>query len=103
VNSPALSGLGGGAFPGLLFFLPFGLPRLEGVVQAARPGGAGISACVEPTARAIAGSTPVRHAPAEAAGPTPASRFDPMLLIDEPGLPTRPNPLFQPSAAANRV
>lgn len=91
------------AFPGLLMILTVGLQRLEGLLQAERPGGAGISACVEPTARAIAGSTPVRHAPAEAAGPTPASRFDPMLLIDEPGLPTRPNPLFQPSAAANRV
>lgn len=91
------------AFPGLLMILTVGLQRLEGLLQAERPGGAGISACVKPTARAIAGSTPVRHAPAEAAGPTPASRFDPMLLIDEPGLPTRPNPLFQPSAAANRV
>ena len=39
----------------------------------------------------------------EFSGAEPAARLDPIFLVDEPGLPTRPNPLFQASGLANRV
>ncbi|MFM9034381.1 MAG: hypothetical protein ACKOQ4_08845, partial [Mycobacterium sp.] len=72
------------AVPGLLMIVTVGLQRLESLLHGQAPGTA---------------KTPLHPEPAlaEPTGPAPASRFEPVLLIDEPGLPTRPDPLVQPS------
>ena len=80
----------------------FGLQRLESVIHDDHLAAGGIVAGIEHTARATG----------EIAVPLPvpllsdfATLIEPgfCLLADEPGLPTRPNQLFQPTALANRV
>ena len=73
-----------------------GLQRLETLVHGDRLSPADLVARLEQAASAA------RHKAAhrtlnESAGRPTANRLDPLLLIDEPGLPTRPNPVFQPS------
>ena len=102
VNFPAMSTLVAVFFPGLLMLFTFGLQRLESLVHSDRPSAAEIVARLEGAARA-ARQKAAERALNELSCPQPASQYDPLLLIDEPGLPTRPNPLFQPSKLANRV
>jgi len=89
-------------FPGLLMLFTFGLQRLESLIHGDRPSAAEIVARLEGAARA-AREKATQRTLHDLSGAHPASRYDPLLLIDEPGLPTRPNPLFQPSQLANRV
>ena len=89
-------------FPGLLMVFTVGLQRLEGVLHRDRPSPVEFVARLERAAR-TARHTASPRAIVESAVPAATGLFDPLLLIDEPGLPTRPNPLFQPSGIANRV
>jgi hypothetical protein len=97
-------------FPGLLMVFTVGLQRLESMLHGDRPSAVDVVARLEGAARS-ARQRAAQRALAEfsAAPPSPSPslppsrRFDPVLRIDEPGLPTRPNPLFQPSGLGNRV
>ena len=97
-------------FPGLLMVFTVGLQRLESMLHGDRPSAVDLVARLEGAARS-ARQRAAQRALAEfsAAPPSPSPalppsrRFDPVLRIDEPGLPTRPNPLFQPSGLGNRV
>lgn len=96
VYFPAMSWLVAVSFPWLLMMLAVGLQRLESLLHGDRPAGADLVARLERAARAARQRAERRII--EEAPPAPAgARFDPVLFIDEPGLPTRPNPLFQPS------
>ena len=75
----------------MLMLSTYGLQRLESVMNGDRPTATEVVARLEQVARAA-------REKAHTAG-----RLDPLLLIDEPGLPTRPNPKFQPSEIANPV
>jgi len=87
-----------------------GLQRLESMLHRDRPSAVELVARLEGAARSARQKAAQRaHAEFSAASPSPppslppSRRFDPLLRIDEPGLPTRPNPLFQPSGLGNRV
>lgn len=89
-------------FPWLLMVFTVGLQRLESLLHGDCPSAVELVARLERAARTA------RHRAAQRAmGDVPATgrsqRVDPVLPIDEPGLPTRPNPLFQPSGLGNRV
>ena len=90
------------SFPALLMLFTVGLQRLESLVHGDRVSAGELVARLERAARA-ARQKAAQTALAEFSAPQPTTRFDPILLIDEPGLPTRPNPLFQPTGFANRV
>ena len=102
VNFPAMSWLVAVCFPGLLMLCTFGLQRLESVVHGDRPSTAQILARLEQAARA-AREMAAQRTLDEFSGAQPAARLDQVFLVDEPGLPTSPNPLFRPSELANRV
>jgi hypothetical protein len=93
-------------FPGLLMVFTVGLQRLESMLHGDRPSAVEVVARLEGAARA-ARQRAAQRALGEFSSPPPSPpssrRFDPVLLVDEPGLPTRPNPLFQPSGLGNRV
>jgi hypothetical protein len=82
-------------FPGLLMVFTVGLQRLESMLHGDRPSAVDVVARLE-------GAAP-SPSPSPSPSLPPSRRFDPVLRIDEPGLPTRPNPLFQPSGLGNRV
>ena len=105
-------------FPGLLMVFTVGLQRLESMLHGDRPSAVDVVARLEGAARsarqraaqrALAEFSPAppppppSMSPPPSPAPPPSRRFDPVLRIDEPGLPTRPNPLFQPSGLGNRV
>jgi hypothetical protein len=90
------------SFPGLLMLFAYGLQRLESLLHGDRPSAAELVTRLERAARA-AREKAAQRTLSELSAAKPATRFDPLLLIDEPGLPTRPNPLFQPSGFVNRV
>ena len=102
VNFPAMSWLVAVCFPGLLMFCTFGLQRLESILHGDRPSAAQLVTRLEQSARA-ARENAAQRTLNEFNGAQPPARLDPVFLVDEPGLPTRPNPLFQPSRLANRV
>lgn len=77
--------------PTMLMLSTYGLQRLESVMNGDRPTATEVVARLEQAARAA-------REKAHTVG-----RLDPLLLIDEPGLPTRPNPKFRPSEIANPV
>lgn len=89
-------------FPGLLMLSAFGLQRLESFMHGDRPTPGQLVARLEKTARA-AREMAAERALSELSGFAHLSRLDPALLVEEPGLPTRPNPRFQPSELANPV
>ncbi len=89
-------------FPGLLMVCTVGLQRLESLLHGERPSAVELVARLELAARS-ARQKAARMALSELSAAPSAGRVDPVLLIDEPGLPTRPNPLFQPSGVGNRV
>ncbi len=102
VNFPAMSWLVVVLFPGLLMICTVGLQRLERIVHGERPSAGLLVTRLEQAARA-AREKAAQRTLNEFSGTEPAARMDPIFLVDEPGLPTRPNPLFQPSGLANRV
>lgn len=102
VNFPAMSWLVAVCFPGLLMLCTFGLQRLESVVHGDRPSPAEILVRLEQSAHS-AREKAAQRTLSEFSGSAPTNRLDPVFLVDEPGLPTRPNPLFRPSGLANRV
>ncbi len=93
VNFPAMSWLVAVSFPVLLMLFTVGLQRIEALLHGERLPVAEFVARVESAARTASQKAAERTLSAA----TPVNRLDPLLLIDEPGLPTRPNPVFQPS------
>ncbi|MCB1266331.1 MAG: hypothetical protein KDB56_17465 [Mycobacterium sp.] len=89
-------------FPGLLMICTVGLQRLERMVHGERPSACQLVTRLEQAAR-TARERAAQRTLNEFSGVEPQARLDPVFLVDEPGLPTRPNPLFQPSGPANRV
>jgi hypothetical protein len=89
-------------FPGLLMVFTVGLQRLESLLHGDRPSAVELVARVERAARSARQRAAQCALSELAAAPLPR-RLDPVPLIDEPGLPTRPNRLFQPSGLGNRV
>lgn len=98
VNFPAMSWFVAVSFPVLLMLFAVGLHRLEALLHGECPSAAELLARLESAARAARQKAADRTLNEFSALPRPVSRVDPLLLIDEPGLPTRPNPVFQPSA-----
>ena len=96
VNFPAMSWLVAVSFPVLLMLFTVGLQRIETVLHGDRLPVAQFVARVESAAR-TAGQKAAERTLGELSAVTPLNRLDPLLMIDEPGLPTRPNPVFQPS------
>jgi len=88
--------------PGMLMVSAFAMQRLETVMHGDSPSAGQEVALLERAARE-AREMAAQRTLDELAGAATTGRFDPMLFIDEPGLPTRPNPLFQPSESANPV
>ena len=92
-------------FPGLLMLSTYGLQRIESVMHDDRTAGADIVSRLEQTARE---ARVARDEAVPLVVPSlsdRATRIEPSLrlLVDEPGLPTRPNRLFQPTGYANPV
>lgn len=77
--------------PGMLMVSTVAMQRLESVMHGDGPNGGDIVTELEEATQA-AHETAARALPG---GPDP--------LLDEPGLPTRPNRLLQPSGVADRV
>ncbi len=89
-------------FPGLLMLSAYGLQRLESVMHDDPLRAGDIVGQIEhatPTAGEGAMPVSVPRLSDFATLIEPGLR----LLADEPGLPTRPNRLFQPTGLANRV
>ncbi|MCW1959271.1 MAG: hypothetical protein KIH64_012150 [Mycobacterium sp.] len=84
------------SFPVLLMLCAVGMLRIETLLHGDRSSAANLVAQLERAARA-AGQKAAERTAGELSAAKPLTRFDPLLLIDEPGLPTRPNPVFQPS------
>lgn len=89
-------------FPELLMLCAFGLQRIEKVLHGDRPMSGEIVATLE-TAADSARDRSAQRRPDELSGGHQVGRFDSVFLIDEPGLPTRPNPLFRPPVLVNPV
>ena len=100
--------------PVLLMVSAFAMQRLESVMHGDRPSAGQVVALLEQaahTARENAAQRTLndlagRGQPggrADGHGGGRSGRLDGVLLTDEPGLPTRPNPLFRPSQIANPV
>ena len=85
------------SFPVLLMLFTVGLQRLETFLYGDGAAAAQLVARLERAARTARLKAMARSAE-ELPAPQPVNRLDPLLLVDEPGLPTRPNPVFQPSA-----
>ena len=79
-----------------------GLQRLESLVHGDRPSAVELLARLERAAR-TARQRAAQRVIGECSTARPPGGFGALPLIEEPGLPTRPNPLFQPSGAGNRV
>ena len=79
-----------------------GLQRLETVLHGEGPSAGQLVTRLEHAARS-AREKAARRTLSEFSGNT--SRLEPayLVLADEPGLPTRPNPQVRPSQIANRV
>ncbi len=100
--------------PALLMVSAFAMQRLETVMHGDRPSAGQVVALLEQAAyaarekaaqRTLNDLTGFAQPGAGEDGPAVgrSGRLDAVLLADEPGLPTRPNPLFQPSEIANPV
>lgn len=96
VNFPAMSWLVAVSFPVLLMLFTVGLQRIETLLHGERLPVAQLVTRMESAARRASQKAAERTL-SELSAATPVNRLDPLLLIDEPGLPTRPNPVFQPS------
>ncbi len=92
--------------PALLMVSAFAMQRLESVMHGDRPSAGQVVALLEQAAHAARENAAQRTLNDLAGfGQTNGhpGRPDPVLLADEPGLPTRPNPMFRPSEIANPV
>ena len=92
--------------PALLMVSAFAMQRLESVMHGDLPSAGQAVALLEQAAHAARENAAQRTLNDLAGfGQTNGhpGRLDPVSLADEPGLPTRPNPLFQPSEIANPV
>lgn len=86
--------------PGLLMVSTYGLQRLEGVLHSGCPSPGELVSRFEQAARTARDrAVPVTGL----SGLTPRMEPGYRLVHDEPGLPTRPNPVFRPSEYANSV
>jgi hypothetical protein len=96
-------------FPELLMLCAFGLQRIEKVLHTDRPVGGEIVATLEAAARSARERAAQRIPdepsgfPEVLSGGQQVGRFDSVFLMDEPGLPTRPNPLFRAPVLVNPV
>lgn len=88
--------------PALLMITTFAMQRLESVMHGDRPSAGQAVARLEQAAR-TARENAAQRTLNDLAGLGPSGRLDAVLLVDEPGLPTRPNPMFRPSEIANSV
>lgn len=88
--------------PGFLMLSTVGLQRLESVIHDGGPSPAQQVTRLEQAARTAREQVATRILD-EFSGGGPRRGPTLGLLADEPGLPTRPNPLFRPSELANRV
>ena len=88
--------------PTMLMLSTYGLQRIESVLHGDRPSATAAVTLLEQAARA-AREKAAQRTLSELSEAHVSGRLDPLLLIDEPGLPTRPNPKFQPSGVANPV
>ena len=77
--------------PGMLMVSTVAMQRLESVMHGDGPHAGSLAADPEKAAR----TAPETAARSQLSVPDP--------LLDEPGLPTRPSRLLQPSGIANRV
>jgi hypothetical protein len=84
------------SFPVLLMLFTVGLQRFETLLHGDHLLGARLAARLERAARTASRKAAERTV-GELSAAKPVNRLDPLLMIDEPGLPTRPNPVFQPS------
>ncbi len=84
------------SFPVLLMLFTVGLQHFETLLHGDQVSGARLVARLERAAR-TAGRKAAERTVGELPAAKPVNRLDPLLMIDEPGLPTRPNPVFQPS------
>ena len=88
--------------PGFLMLSTVGLQRLESVLHNDEPSAAQRVTRLEKAARTAREEAATRILDEfPGGGPRRAPVLG--LLADEPGLPTRPNPLFRPSELANPV
>jgi hypothetical protein len=92
--------------PALLMGSAFAMQRLESVMHGDRPSAGQVVALLEQAAHA-ARENAAQRTLNDLAGLAQTNghpgRLDAVLLADEPGLPTRPNPMFPPSEIANPV
>ena len=88
--------------PTMLMLSTYGLQRLESVMNGDRPSATQVVALLEQAAHS-AREKAAQRTLSELSGLQSSGRLDPLLLIDEPGLPTRPNPKFRASEIANPV
>lgn len=79
-----------------------GLQRLETVMHGDRPSAGQMVTRLEHAAR-TARENAAQRTLNELSGVSPRLEPAHLLLADEPGLPTRPNPLVRPSQVANPV
>lgn len=79
-----------------------GLQRLESVMHGDRPSAGQLVAHLEQAAR-TARENAAQRTLHELSGVKPRIETAHLLLADEPGLPTRPNPQVQPYEMANHV
>jgi hypothetical protein len=86
-------------FPGLLMLSTYGLQRIESVMHDDRTAVADVVSRLEQTAREARVARDEAMPLLVPALSDFAARIEPGLrpLADEPGLPTRPNRLFQPT------
>ena len=86
--------------PCLLMIWTYGMQRLEGVIHSECPKPAELVTRIESAARAARDkAVPLTVLSGLSPRMEPAYR----LVPDEPGLPTRPNPVFKPSEYASSV
>ena len=88
--------------PGVLMISTVGLQRLETLLHGERPNAGQIVARLERAAR-TARETAAQRNLNELSGFGTRAEPSHLLLADEPGLPTRPNPQVRPSRIANPV
>lgn len=88
--------------PGLLMLWTVGLQRLETVLHGDRPSAGQIVTRLEHAAR-TAREKAAQRTLNELSGVSAQAEPAYLLLADEPGLPTRPNPQVRPSQIANHV
>lgn len=91
------------SFPVLLMLFTLGLARLEGILHGAPAPTGELVSRLERAAHAARRRSAQHAAERAELSAAAASHPNPLPLVDEPRLPTRPNPLFRPSGFVSRV